>query len=325
MIGFINLVCIVLLFVSFCENGTNKNPRHREKLQETIDAAKSANLKAIFLALIPIVLEALVLVDEKLWHKLWLENSYGSISDWKDYVPSPIFHVDYLDGVWAISMAFVWILIVVSAIFFLGMLISRATISDSVNEELAKCEKREADRIAKEKAMVEKNDAEAATISAMMSHYDKVIPVDANEYTGYKGWANAFYVNVSDKKIIAAGRLIDFSDLISCTFVDNGHVKSTQKGTANSQTKADNGSVVGRAVVGGIIGGGAGAVIGGATAKNNTTTQINTTTTTRTIHDYTVVINVKDILSPVCKIHCGENEKAVNEIVGTVNAILQSL
>lgn len=313
--GFINLVCIILLFVSFSINATNKNPGHREKLQETIDAAKFSNLIAIFIALITVVLEALVLVDEILWSKL-----SGTSGD--HY--SPIFHVDYLD-VWGISMGLGWILIVVSAISFLRILISRGTISDSVNEELAKREKREADRIAKEKAMAKKNETEAATISTMMSHYDKVIPVDANEYTGYKGWANAFYVNVSDKKIIAAGRLIEFSDLISCTFVDNSHVKSTQTGTANSQTKADNGSVVGRAVVGGIIGGGAGAVIGGATAQSNTTTQINTTTTTRTIHDYTVVINVKDILSPVCKIHCGENEKAVNEIVGTVNAILQSL
>lgn len=293
MIGFINFLGIILIFVGVFVNSTNRDPECREKLDETITNAKEKNLHALIIGLSVTVVETLILINN--WDSNNLKLSLG-------------FAVSVLAGALFLSTF---------------LLIERQTISSSVTEKLIEHENEEALKMAKEKVIANKNDVEAAAIAALMNHYDKVITVDADESIGYKGWANAFYVNLLEKKVLAAGKVIGFENIISCSYIDDGREESTQIGTANSQTKVNNSSVVGRAIVGGMVAGGAGAIIGGATAKTNTTTNINTTTTTRTIHDYTVILNVKDILSPVCKIHCGENEKAVNEIIGTVNAIIE--
>ena len=42
----------------------------------------------------------------------------------------------------------------------------------------------------------------------------------------------------------------------------------------------------------------------------------------RTIHDYTVIINVNSISNPVIRVHTGERGKLTNEIVGLMNVII---
>ena len=139
-----------------------------------------------------------------------------------------------------------------------------------------------------------------------------------------KGYKNAFYINMLSRKIMAKGQIINFDKIISCSYTDNSHIESSQIGESVSTSTINNGSMVGRAMIGGMLAGGVGAIIGGSTAKRDTISSINTTTTSHVIHNYTIIINVKDILNPVCKIPCGENEQAVHNIVGTINAIIKS-
>lgn len=91
------------------------------------------------------------------------------------------------------------------------------------------------------------------------------------------------------------------------------------KGNITAVTKSKNGSVIGRAIVGDVVAGPAGAIIGGTTAKKNTEfIQGND----RTIHDYTVIINMNSIVEPIIRIHTGEDGRLTNEIVGLMNVII---
>ena len=168
-----------------------------------------------------------------------------------------------------------------------------------------------------------KNNAELGEVLKVLPSFDKMIAIDNDDKKGYIGYKKAFYVSIRNKTIMANNRVIAFSDIIHCELDDDKQTVYNQVGSSKSETTSDAGSMVGRAIVGGLIAGGTGAIIGGATGKKETSTTINTTTTTHISHDYTVVINVRDIVEPLCKIHCGENEKAAKEIVGTINAIIQ--
>ena len=91
------------------------------------------------------------------------------------------------------------------------------------------------------------------------------------------------------------------------------------KGEISSSTTTSNASALGRAVVGAALGGVAGAVIGGATAKQKTEYQQGID---KTIHDYTVNINVNRLSEPLVKLHIGENEDIANEVAALINAIV---
>jgi hypothetical protein len=76
---------------------------------------------------------------------------------------------------------------------------------------------------------------------------------------------------------------------------------------------------LGRSVVGSVLGGTAGAIIGGTTAQQKTEY---IQEDDRTIHDYTVIININSISNPVIRIHTGRDGKLTNEIVGLMNVII---
>lgn len=124
------------------------------------------------------------------------------------------------------------------------------------------------------------------------------------------------HVFESSKRVFILGKEYAFKDVMSCTFSDNPRVI---KGKITAVTKSKNGSVIGRAIVGDVVAGPAGAIIGGTTAKKNTEfIQDND----KTIHDYTVIINMNSIVEPIIRIHTGENGKLTNEIVGLMNVII---
>lgn len=131
-------------------------------------------------------------------------------------------------------------------------------------------------------------------------------------------------VYIDQKKLILLGKVYSFSDIITFSIEDKSKVKKgeTTISTTSSETTS-NGSMLGRAAVGGLLAGGVGAVIGGATAKKNTeTTNIVNTRPDRIIHDYYVNINTKDILNPLIIIHVGSESKTTNEIVALLNAVV---
>ena len=87
----------------------------------------------------------------------------------------------------------------------------------------------------------------------------------------------------------------------------------------SSSTSTSNVSALGRAVVGAALGGVAGAVIGGATAKQTTEYKQGEN---KTIHDYTVNINVNRLSEPLVKLYIGKDEDLANEIAALINAIV---
>lgn len=118
------------------------------------------------------------------------------------------------------------------------------------------------------------------------------------------------------KKVFVLGKEYSFKEIISCQLSDNSKVV---KGKITAVTKSKNGSVIGRAVVGDLVAGPAGAIIGGTTAKKQTEFIQGAD---KTVHDYTVIINVDNISDPVVRIHTGGREELTNEILGLFNIII---
>ena len=152
--------------------------------------------------------------------------------------------------------------------------------------------------------------------SSRLGEADKVIPLE--EYDIDKEIA----IFGQAEKIIIQGNEFSFSDILDCTADDDYRViKGKTEDT--SETKAKNGSTVGRAIVGGVLAGGAGAIIGGATAKKETKT-ITHQKDDIIIHNYTVVINVNSLINPIITIRLGSDKNKLNEIVGVLNVIIKN-
>lgn len=117
------------------------------------------------------------------------------------------------------------------------------------------------------------------------------------------------------------GEDIPFKDVLSCTYNDDYSIK---KGNIEyqSKSKTNNGSMIGRAVIGGILAGGTGAIIGGTTAGKNTQTVATTLGNDTIIHNYTVIININSLSNPIIRIPLRQNERMLNEIVGLMNVII---
>lgn len=318
MVGFISLLSLIAiifggvwsLVANFVEN------IEKEDIKIIQKNAFKRHTQGLLLTLFGLTLDIIVIVDSQLWDNIFLIPR--SISECLEPVYSPIFHADYLNGVWIITMVGIWIGVGLGSLILFLQFINSFRIKGCVVKQVNQFQKEQEQKLALKQQIEMQNITEEKEILSQIEKYDKVTFIDGNEETGYKGWKNAFYVNVESQTIIASGRLIAFKDILSCSCSDNSQVLYNQ--TAHSTTTTDSGNMVGRAIVGGVIAGDAGAIIGGSTAQKNTTTNIQTKSTT--IHDYAIIITTKDIINPTCEIHCGENEKAMNDIVGTINAII---
>lgn len=126
------------------------------------------------------------------------------------------------------------------------------------------------------------------------------------------------YIRVYEKPsvIIINDEKYEFNEIIGYNLTDNSKVI---KGELSSSTSTSNASAIGRAVVGAALGGVAGAVVGGTTAKQKTEYKQGED---KTIHDFTVNINVNRLSEPLVKLHVGKNEDLANEIAALINAIV---
>jgi hypothetical protein len=130
------------------------------------------------------------------------------------------------------------------------------------------------------------------------------------------------------KYVVIAQKEFSFSDILDCTVNDDiieRETVHTYRGTSIATSKADTGSMVGRAIVGGVLLGGAGAVIGGSTAKRNTVIEHGTDTSVHNKeieHNYKVAITVKDIANPIIYLNVGSNAKLKDEIVSLMKVIM---
>lgn len=110
-----------------------------------------------------------------------------------------------------------------------------------------------------------------------------------------------------------------FKDIINFNVCDNSEM--IYSGSASSSTKTKTGSMIGRAVVGGVLLGGAGAVIGGATAKKDSNTSISQSS--HTIHNYEIIITINSLSMPSLKLEIGYNQDAMQKISSILSIIIE--
>lgn len=201
----------------------------------------------------------------------------------------------------------VWMIVIVIVVFFFIMMIV------ATQEEEKRKEIKEQARLKREeklKAQTEEYETLKQQFLTTNGTPDKTLVIDKLDLN------SEIHVYESSKRVFIHGKEYAFKDVMSCTFSDNPRVI---KGKITAITKSKNGSVIGRAIVGDVVAGPAGAIIGGTTAKKNTEfIQGND----KTVHDYTVIINMNSIVEPVIRIHTGEDGKLTNEIVGLMNVII---
>ena len=152
-------------------------------------------------------------------------------------------------------------------------------------------------------------------LTALMSSPNKIIGYDYDHY---------IMVNESTSQIMLNEHIYNFKDIINYTMSDNTTViQKHSGGNITSTSSTDTGSMLGRAVVGGVLAGGVGAAIGGSTAKRETTSSVTpTTTTSSTIHDYLIAVTVNSLSNPIERLRLGEDGRNTNEICALLSVII---
>lgn len=148
-----------------------------------------------------------------------------------------------------------------------------------------------------------------------MSSPNKIIEYDYDHY---------IMVNESTSQIMLNEHIYNFKDIINYAMSDNATViQKHSGGEITSTSSTDTGSMLGRAVVGGVLAGGVGAAIGGSTAKRETTSSVApTTTTSSTIHDYLIAVTVNSLSNPIERLKLGEDGRNTNEICALLSVII---
>ena len=126
------------------------------------------------------------------------------------------------------------------------------------------------------------------------------------------------HVYEHSKKVFIMGKEYTFKDVLACSVSSQERI---EKGNVTAVTESNNGSVIGRAIVGDIIAGPAGAIIGGTTAEKRT---IISQDDDKVVRDYTVNITMNSITDPIINIHTGEDVKLTNEVISLMNVIISN-
>lgn len=163
----------------------------------------------------------------------------------------------------------------------------------------------------------EKKEAQESVRLTRIAEYESLYG-ECTKVISNPGDSSQDFIRVYEKPsvIIIKDEKYSFDEIIGYNLTDNSRVI---KGELSSSTSTSNASAVGRAVVGAALGGVAGAVIGGATAKQTTEYKQGED---KTIHDFSVNINVNRLSEPLVKLHIGRNEDLANEITALINAIV---
>lgn len=122
------------------------------------------------------------------------------------------------------------------------------------------------------------------------------------------------------------GEEIAFNKILGFTLQDDSKtIMTSDVASYTSTTKTSTGSMLGRAVVGGMLTGGLGAVAGAVTAKKKTITTPNqnqSKTTTSIKHNYMCYVNVNDLANPIREILLGEDSQKVQTVANILNVII---
>lgn len=127
------------------------------------------------------------------------------------------------------------------------------------------------------------------------------------------------YVFEDSRMLVLAGESIPFSKVVSYTLADDPHTHSVQVGESQTDTSTD--SMMGRALVGGMLFGSKGAMVGASTASK--TTEVVTTTKQTVTHSYKIYLGLDDLSNPQRILNFGEDEKSANKATIIFDIILK--
>ena len=198
---------------------------------------------------------------------------------------------------------------IVSLILFVLCIVSY------INREEDK--KKEQDRIEKAQKQKEQQEAERQFKSDIEKLSKENGAIIKQFDFGAKNIDGSIFVFAETRKIWIFGKVCNFNEIIGCNIKDDLQI---EKSSVTYKTKTSTSSMLGRAIVGGVLTGGIGALVGGATARKKTVAV--PSGNDKTIHDFTVVINTNDLSCPVFYVKCGADELLANELHGIINAVI---
>lgn len=176
-------------------------------------------------------------------------------------------------------------------------------------EEKAKKQKLQ-NRIERDKKLKEEHNKRLEELS---QKFGSPVTIDIN-------YAIGKYLSVFEqsRKLEVNNQELDFTDLLSYQIRDNStvvHSASVAKATTDSS------SMLGRAIIGGMLGGETGAIIGGATA-NKTTTISGSASYTK--HDYTIIIFTNELSTKPIELRTGKDQRITDQIANVLAVILEA-
>ena len=117
--------------------------------------------------------------------------------------------------------------------------------------------------------------------------------------------------------IVICNQIFNFKDIIGCSVTDDSTV---EKGSIEYETTQSTSDIISRAAIGDLLWKDKGAIIAGTTAPKKT---IVTQTEDKIYHDYTIIVNVNRLSSPIVRIPCKSNNALVEELIGLLNVIIK--
>lgn len=135
---------------------------------------------------------------------------------------------------------------------------------------------------------------------------------------GYIEICSQLILNENKRKVWLSQNEYSFDEIID---VDIEDIITQHTTGGDIVTKTKTGSMIGRAVVGGVLTGGVGAIIGGATAKKESTV---TPTEIHTEHRYNLLITTKNISNPLITISFSDNARLAQKCLATIKAIIHN-
>ena len=130
------------------------------------------------------------------------------------------------------------------------------------------------------------------------------------------GYNSYILVNENEKKIMLNKTVYNFNDIITFNITDNSKVIYSP---TTSTTNTDTGSMLGRAVIGGVLTGGVGAIIGATSAKKTTTTSGGESYTE---HSFIISLTMDSISNPIVNLYLGNDANKTNEICALLTVII---
>lgn len=127
---------------------------------------------------------------------------------------------------------------------------------------------------------------------------------------------NELIVFDKTKKIWLCGDEIAIEDINSFVVDDESTI---QKGQIKAVTSTGTGRLAGRSIAGALLGGEAGAIIGGATAKKET---IFSQENDKIIHNYALIVNIRDLNKPMIIIKIGKDKNKAMEINALMEVVM---